>query len=299
MFDRAGNRLGGATEEEVYRAVGLPPIPPELREGAGELEAAEAGRLPRLVEESDLLGDLHVHSRGSSDGRSTLEELAAAARALGRRDLAITDHSRSRPLGLDAARASQQAAAVRALDARLGGRPRLLAGIEVDILPDGTLDLPDAALSELDCVVAAVHARLADPAPRNTERIVRALRSGVVHVLGHPTGRQLGARDAYGLDLDAVLEAARREGVALEVNAMPERLDLTDVGCRAAKAAGVPVVISTDAHDAAHLANLRYGVWVARRGWLEAKDVLNTLPVAELRRRLGREGAPVRHARRR
>jgi DNA polymerase (family 10) len=152
------------------------------------------------------------------------------------------------------------------------------------------------AAQVIDLHRGSIHSRLADPAPRNTERIVRALRSGVVHVLGHPTGRQLGTRDAYPLDLDRVMEAARREGVALEVNAMPERLDLTDVGCRAAKAAGVSVVISTDAHDATHLANLRYGVWVARRGWLEAKDVLNTLPLPELRRRLKREGVSPRHA---
>lgn len=297
VFDRAGRRLGGATEEEVFRAVGLPFIPPELREATGEIEAAEGGRLPRLVEESDVLGDLHVHSRASSDARSDLDELAAAARALGRSYVAITDHSRARPLGLDADRLRDHAAAIRALDARLDGRPRLLAGVEVDILPSGVLDLPDEALSGLDCVVASIHSRLADPAPRNTERIVRALRSGAVHVLGHPTGRQIGTRDGYALDLERVLEVARAERVALEVNAMPERLDLTDVGCRAAKAVGVPVVISTDAHDATHLANLRYGVWVARRGWLEAKDVLNALPLAELRRRLGREGASARRAR--
>ena len=296
VFDRGGRRLGGATEEEMFRAVGLPFIPPELREATGEIEAAEAGRLPRLVEESDLLGDLHVHSRASSDGRSELEELAAAARALGRKYVAITDHSRARPLGLDAERLAEHAATIRALDARLDGRPHLLAGVEVDILPTGALDLPEEALAGLECVVAAIHSRLSDPASRNTERIVRALSSGVVHVLGHPTGRQLGTRDAYALELERVLEVARREGVALEVNAMPERLDLTDVGCRAAKAAGVPVVISTDAHDATHLQNLRYGVWVARRGWLEAKDVLDTLPLAELRRRL-RRGAPARGAR--
>ncbi len=294
VFDREGRRLGGATEEEVFRAVGLPFIPPELREGAGEIEAAEAGRLPRLVEEEDLLGDLHVHSKASSDGRSDLVELAETGRALGRRYLAITDHSRARPLGLDVARLAEHAAAIRALDARLGGRPRLLAGVEVDVLPSGALDLPEEALRGLDCVVASIHSRFTDPAKKNTERIARALRSGMVHVLGHPTGRRIGGRDAYALDLGRILEVAREEEVALEVNAMPERLDLTDVGCRAAKAAGVPVVISSDAHDAMHLANLRYGVWVARRGWLEAKDVLNTLPLPELRRRLTRRRAATR-----
>lgn len=296
VFDRRGRRIAGAKEEDVFRAVGLPFVPPELREGTGEIEAAEGGRLPRLVEESDLVGDLHVHSRASSDGRSDLEEIATSAASLGRRYVAITDHSRSRPLGLTAERLLEHAREIRALDGRLHGRPRLLAGVEVDILPTGALDLPAETLAELDWVVAGVHSRFGDPAAKNTERIARALRSGSVHVLAHPTGRQIGTRDAYGLDLERVLEVAREEGVALEVNAMPERLDLTDVGCRAAKAAGVPVVISTDAHDASHLANLRYGVWVARRGWLEAADVLNTLPLAELRRRTTGKGAPARRA---
>ncbi len=291
IFDRRGQRLGGATEEEVFRSVGLPFIPPELREAAGEIEAAEQGRLPRLVEESDVLGDLHVHSSASSDGRSEIEQLAETARKLGRHYLAITDHSRSRPLGLDAEGLTEHAAAIRKLDARLGGRPHLLAGVEVDILPSGALDLPEATLAGLDLVVAAVHSRFRDPAEKNTERIVRALRSGVVDVLAHPTGRELGSREACALDLARVLEVARQENVALEVNAMPERLDLTDAGCRMAKEAGVPVAISSDAHDATHLANLRYGVWVARRGWLEPKDVWNTLPLAELQRTLRRRPA--------
>ena len=291
IFDRHEARLGGATEEEVFRALGLPFIPPELREAAGEIEAAERGRLPRLVEEEDVLGDLHVHSTASADARSGLQELADEARALGRRYLAITDHSRARPRGLDAGHLAEVAAAVRALDARLDGRPHLLAGVEVDILPSGALDLPEEALAGLDLVVAAVHSRFHDPEDRTTERVVRALRSGAVQVLGHPSGRLIGGREPEALDLRRLLEVARQEGVALEVNAMPERLDLTDVGCRMAKQAGVPVVISSDAHHAAQLANLRYGVWVARRGWLEAGDVLNTLPLPELRRRLAPRAA--------
>jgi DNA polymerase (family 10) len=291
IFDRHEARLGGATEEEVFRALGLPFIPPELREAAGEIEAAERGRLPRLVEEEDVLGDLHVHSTASADARSGLQELADEARALGRRYLAITDHSRAPPRGLDAGHLAEVAAAVRALDARLDGRPHLLAGVEVDILPSGALDLPEEALAGLDLVVAAVHSRFHDPEDRTTERVVRALRSGAVHVLGHPSGRLIGGREPEALDLRRLLEVARQEGVALEVNAMPERLDLTDVGCRMAKQAGVPVVISSDAHHAAQLANLRYGVWVARRGWLEAGDVLNTLPLPELRRRLAPRAA--------
>jgi DNA polymerase (family 10) len=291
VFDRKGRRLGGATEEEIFRAVGLPFIPPELREGAGEIEAAERGKLPRLVEEEDVLGDLHVHSSASSDARSGLRELAEAARRLGRRYLAVTDHSRSRPLGLDAGRLAEQVAAVRALDRELRGKPRLLAGIEVDILPSGDLDLPEEDLARLDLVVASVHSHFGDPAERMTGRIAKALRSGVVHVLGHPSGREIGKRDAYALDLEKVLEVAREQGVALEVNAMPGRLDLTDRGCRLAKEAGVPVVISSDAHLATHLANLRFGVWVARRGWLEKGDVLNTLPLTDLLARLSRRPA--------
>ncbi len=286
VFDRHGRRIGGAREEEVFRAVGLPFIPPELREGAGEIEAAEEGRLPTLLEETDVLGDFHVHSKASSDARSTLEELAEEAHRLGRRYLAITDHSRSRPLGLDAEGLAAHAAAIRRLDRSLHGHPHLLTGVEVDILADGTLDLPSEALAGLDWVVGSIHSHFTDSAEKITERMVRALRSGRIHALGHPSGRQIGSRDPYEFDLGRVLETARDMEVALEVNAMPDRLDLTEKGCRLAKAAGVPVVIGTDAHHARQLGNLRYGVWVARRGWLEAKDVLNTRPL-ELRRRSG------------
>lgn len=295
VFDRNGTRLGGATEEEVFASVGLPWIPPELREGAGEIEAAEAGTLPALVEEKDLLGDLHVHSRASSDAKSSVEELAFEARRLGRRYLAITDHSRSRPLGMDPAKAREIAAEVRRLDAALGGKPRLLTGVEVDILPDGSLDLPATVLRELDWVVASIHSHFREPSEVTTDRMIRAIRSGVVDVIGHPSGRQIGKRDPYPYDLEAVLDEARRYGVALEVNAMPDRLDLTDKACRLAGEAGVPVVIDSDAHIASHLANLRYGVWVARRGWLEASDVLNTHPATWLlgrRRRAAHEVRP-------
>ena len=293
VFDEEGRRLGGEAEEDVFRLVGLPWIPPELREGAGELEAALEGRLPHLVEERDVLGDLHAHTRpASSDARSTLAELAAEAGRLGRRYLAITEHSRARPLGLDAHGLRRHAAAVRALDRDLGGRPRLLAGIEVDILGDGSLDLPHDVLASLDWVVASIHTGFHDPPERITARLLAAIRSGVVDAIGHPSGRQLGHRDPYAFDLGAVLEAARDHGVALEVNAMPDRLDLADRACRLAKEAGVRLVIDSDAHNARHLANLRYGVWVARRGWLEADDVANTRPLEELlatRRRRGEE----------
>ncbi len=280
VFDRDGRRLAGEREEDVFEAVGLPWIPPELREGAGEIEAAEAGKLPRLVEERDVLGDLHVHSDASADARIALEELAAEAGRLGRRYLAVTDHSRSRPLGLDEKALAEQRARIAALNRESG--PHLLAGVEVDILPDGSLDLPTETLAGLDWVVASIHADFTQPRERMTDRIIRALRSGVVDVLGHPSGRRIGHRDPYDLDLEAVLEVAREEGVALEVNAMPERLDLNDRACRLAKEAGVRVAISTDAHVAAHLANIRNGVWVARRGWLAPEDVVNTRPLEEL-----------------
>lgn len=288
IFDRKGKRLGGESEDEVFRAVKLPFIPPELREGAGEIEAAESGAIPTLVEERDLRGDLHVHTKASSDGRSSLEEMAEEARRLGHAYIAITDHSRSRPLGLDDAALLRQMDEVRALDRKLRGRPHLLTGIEVDIRPDGSLDLSLEVLATVDCVVASVHSHFHQSRDVMTRRIVRALSSGVVHILGHPSGRQIGSRDPYDFDFDAVLTAAREHGVALEVNAMPERLDLNDKGCRLAKEAGVKVAISSDAHNASHLRNLRYGVWVARRGWLEASDVLNTLPWSELLRRLRR-----------
>jgi DNA polymerase (family 10) len=281
VFDREGRRLSGEREEDVFEAVGLPWIPPELREGAGEIEAAEAGRLPSLIEERDVLGDLHVHSKASSDARASLAELVEEAARLGRRYLAVTDHSRSRPLGLDEKGLAEQRARIAAL-ASGRAEPRVLAGVEVDILPDGSLDLPVETLAALDWVVASVHTDFTQPKARMTDRIVRALRSGVVDVLGHPSGRRIGHRDPSELDLDAVLEAAREEGVALEVNAMPERLDLTDRACRLAKEAGVRVAISTDAHVAAHLSNIRNGVWVARRGWLEREDVVNARPLEDL-----------------
>jgi len=270
--------------------VGLPWIPPELREGSGELEAAAAGTLPVLVEESDLRGDLHLHSDWSSDARSSIDDVLHKAAELGREYLALTDHSRSRPGGLDEARLVAEADAIAAASARLRARlgegrpvPRLLRGIEVDILGDGTLDLDPAALAQLDWVVASIHARFNDPSEQTTARLVAAIRSGVVDLIGHPSGRLIGKRDPYPFDLGAVLAAAREEGVALEVNANPDRLDLTDKACRQARDAGVKVAIDTDAHLADHLGNVRYGVWVARRGWLEKSDVINTRPIESLR----------------
>jgi DNA polymerase (family 10) len=282
VFDeRTGARIAAATEEEVYAAVGLPWIPPELRENQGEVEAARAGRLPALVTAADLRGDLHAHTDWS-DGRHSLERLVAAAEARGYEYILVSDHSRSTTiaggLGVDDLRA--QVAAIRALQPR--HRIRILAGSECDILADGTLDFPDEALRELDVVLAAVHSRFKQSRDAMTARIVRALGNPWVSVLAHPTGRRLGSREPYDVDLEAVLAAAREHGKAVEINASPERLDLGDVPARRAATLGVPVAISTDTHSLAELDNVDLGVGVARRAWIEPAQVLNTRPLEAL-----------------
>ncbi|HWV39434.1 MAG TPA: DNA polymerase/3'-5' exonuclease PolX [Vulgatibacter sp.] len=293
VFDREGKRLAGEHEEDVFEAVGLPWIPPELREASGEIEAAEKGELPELLVNEDLQGDLHVHSMRSSDGRSSLEDIWAVGRHLGRRYLAITDHSRSRPLGLGPEEVLEHAEEIRSLSRRLRGGPKLLAGVEVDILADGSLDLPAEVLARLDWVVASIHSRFHESRETMTRRLVRAIESGVVDAIGHPSGRKIGKRDPYDFDLEEVLRAARAHGVAMELNAAPDRLDLDDRSCRLAKEAGVQVVIDSDAHVAHLLDMTRYGVWVARRGWLEKKDVRNAGPASRLRTR--RRRAAKRH----
>ncbi|HET9762437.1 MAG TPA: DNA polymerase/3'-5' exonuclease PolX [Casimicrobiaceae bacterium] len=284
---RGTRRIAGDTEASVYRAVGLPPIPPELREDRGEIEAAKAGRLPRLVEMADLKGDLHAHTV-ATDGRSTLEEMAAAARALGLQYLAITEHSRAQAMshGLDPQRLAKQSAAIDRLNAKTRGF-RLLKGIEVDILADGTLDLPDSALAELDLVVAAVHSRFNLSRAQQTERILRALGNPHVSLLAHPSARLIGEREPLDVDMLKILRKAKALGIALELDAHPDRLDLDDPHCRMAKEEGVRVAIDSDAHSTAELENLRYGIAQARRGWLERGDVLNARPLAELRSLLG------------
>ncbi len=281
---RGKRRIGGRTEEEVFRAVGLPFIPPELREDRGEIAAAQAGRLPELVRLEQIRGDLHAHTK-LTDGRASLAEMAAAAKEHGYEYLAITEHSRRLTLarGLDAAALRRRNREIDRVNARLQGIV-LLKGIEVDILADGTLDLPDAALAELDVVVAAVHSKFNLPRAAQTERVVRALENPRVHILAHPTGRLINERDPYEVDLERVVEVARQRGRILELDAHPQRLDLDDLHCRLAKERDVRVAISTDAHAAAHLDFMRYGVSQARRGWLEAPDVVNTLGLAELRR---------------
>ncbi|HYC14725.1 MAG TPA: PHP domain-containing protein, partial [Stellaceae bacterium] len=283
-------RLAGETEASVYRAVGLPEIPPELREDRGEIEAARAGRLPQLVELKDLKGDLHAHTK-ATDGRNTLEEMAAAAQALGFQYLAITEHSRRQTMahGLDPERLRKQIDAIDRLNAKSMGI-RVLKGIEVDILDDGTLDLPDSVLEELDLVVAAVHGNFGLSRARQTERILRALDNPRVALLAHPSGRLIGEREPYDVDMLKIVRKAKATGVHLELNAHPERLDLTDANCRMAKDEGVLVAIDSDAHDSGEFANLRFGIGQAQRGWLAPRDVLNSRALKDLSPLLERAG---------
>jgi DNA polymerase (family 10) len=274
-------KVAGETEESVYQALGLAWIPPELRENSGEVEAAAQGRLPVLVEQSRIRGDLHMHTT-ETDGRASLEEMAEAARARGYEYIAITDHSKALAManGLDEARAVAFANQVRQRN-RDGLGIRLFSGIECDILRDGKMDLADDALAELDIVIASVHSHMGIEAAEMTDRLLRALECPHVRILGHPTGRMLLQREPYPFDFDRVVAEAVRRGVWFEINASPERLDLNGPLIRTAKAKGARFVISTDAHHPKHLANMRYGVSMARRGWLEAPDVMNTLPVNE------------------
>lgn len=285
---RDGTRIAGVSEAEVYAKVGLPVIPPELREQTGELEAAAAGRLPRLVTLNDIRGDLHAHT-DASDGHDSLEAMAAAAAKRGYGYLAITDHSQRLTVahGQDEARLRKQMAAIDALNERLHGIT-LLKSVELDILEDGSLDLPDSVLAELDVVVCAVHSKLDLPETRQSERILRAMDNRHVHILAHPTGRLLNRRPAYAVDMERLLRGAKARGVAVELNSQPARMDLDDVHCRMAKEIGVKVVISTDAHSTSQLEYMRYGVDQARRGWLEAKDILNSRDLPALRQLLRR-----------
>ena len=273
----SGKRVAGATEEEIYERLGLAWIPPELRENQGEMEAAEKGALPHLIELSDIRGDLHMHTT-ATDGRGTLEEMAAAAQKLSYEYIVITDHSKAIAManGLDEKRAVAFAHRVRELDHQKLGL-RVFSGLECDIMKDGHMDLAEDALAELDFVVASVHSHMDLEPAAMTDRLLRALECKAVKTIGHPTGRLLLRRDGFGFDLDAVARACARRGVAMEINASPERLDLNGAMTRQAKALGVRFTISTDAHNTGHLENMRYGVKMARRAWLEKGDVLNTL----------------------
>lgn len=285
-------RIAGENEESVYRAVGLPYIPPELREDRGEIEAAHAGRLPQLVELADLRGDLHVHTR-ATDGRNTLREMALAAQAQGFEYLAITEHSRRLTVahGLDPLRLARQCDEIDALNEQLTGIT-LLKGIEVDILEDGSLDLPDNVLARLDLVVGAVHSKFDLSRARQTERILRAMEHPCFTMLAHPTGRLIEKREPYDVDMLRIIRQAKKRGCFLELNAHPERLDLLDTYCQMAKEEGVLISINSDAHSTFDFANLRFGVGQARRGWLEKQDVLNSRPLAELRTLIKRTMQP-------
>ena len=283
---RGDKPVAGETEESVYASLGLPWIPPELREGRGEIDAAKAGRLPHLVDLQDLKGDLHAHTR-ATDGRNSLPEMAEAARLRGLRYFAITDHSRRLTMakGLDSARLLQQTEAIDRLNATLSGIT-ILKGIEVDILEDGSLDLPDEVLGRLDLVVGAVHSRFNLSNRRQTERIMKAMDHPHFSILAHPSGRLIGRREPYEVDMLGIIRKARERRCFLEINAHPERLDLTDIHCRMAKEEGVLLAVNTDAHSMLDLENARFGVGQARRGWLEKTDVLNTRSYAELRKLL-------------
>jgi DNA polymerase (family 10) len=277
-------RIAGETEASVYDVFGLPWIPPELREDQGEIEAARQGGLPALVALEDLRGDLHAHTR-ATDGRNSLEDMARAAQARGFAYLAITEHSRRVTVahGLDPPALARQVAAIDALNATLKGMS-LLKGIEVDILEDGALDLPDAALAPLDLVVGAVHSNFKLSRARQTARILAAMESPLLSILAHPSGRLIDAREPYDVDMLAIVRKAKAQGIALELNAHPERLDLSDVHCRMARDEGVLVCVNSDAHSVDDFDNLRYGIGQARRGWLEKNDVLNTRPLAALKK---------------
>lgn len=285
---RDGKRVGGGTEQEVFAAVKLPYIEPELREDRGEIQAAAAGELPKLISVKDIRGDLHVHTT-ASDGKSSLREMVEAAKARGYAYVAITDHSKHATVarGLDARRLSKQLDEIDKLNEDVAGT-RILKSSEVDILADGKLDLSDKMLARLDVVVAAVHYKFELDARKQTERILRAMDNKYLSILAHPTGRLLGERPAYPLDIERVIEGAKDRGVALELNSHPARLDLDDVHCRLCKQMGVKMVISTDAHSTFGLDTIRFGVGQARRAWLERKDVLNTRTWASLKKAITR-----------
>jgi DNA polymerase (family 10) len=271
--------VAGKSEEEIYSKLKLDYIPPELRENLGEIDAAEKHALPSLITQEDIQGDVHMHTV-ETDGRNTIEEMAAAAREHGYKYMAITDHSKNLAFanGLDDKRALEHIKRIRAANEKMDGI-RIFAGIEVDILAQGDLDLSDSVLAEMDIVIASVHSQFNQEPARMTERLMRAIENPHTSLIGHPTGRLLLRRDAYSFDMDAVLKAAAQHKVAMELNSYPDRLDLSDRHLRMAKERGVKIVINTDSHHTSHMDKIRFGILQARRGWLTREDVLNTLPV--------------------
>ena len=283
------NNVASKTEEEIYAKLGLAYIAPELRENCGEIEAAAAGALPVLVTDADIQGDVHMHTI-ETDGKNTIEELAAAAKALGRKYMAITDHSKNLAFanGLDDTRAVQHIQRIRQADKEIGGI-KIFAGIEVDILADGQLDLSDSVLEQMDVVIASVHSHFQQEPQQMTDRLLRAISNKNTSIIGHPTGRLLLRRDAYHYDMEAVLNAAAKNKVAMEHNAYPDRLDLSDRHLRMARERGVKTVINTDTHHTSHMEKLRFGVLQARRAWLTKNDVLNTLPADQFARAMKKQ----------
>jgi len=286
-----GQVVASATEEDIYHALGLSWIAPELREHKGEIDAADTGGLPHLIAPTDLRGDLHMHTT-ATDGRDSLEAMAAEAHRLGYQYIAITDHSKALAManGLDERRALEHAARVRQLNGRFEGLT-LLAGIECDILADGSLDLADDCLAQLDVVVASIHSHFSQEPAQLTDRVLRAIECRWVDVLGHLTGRRLLQRQALAMDVPRIVAAAVARGVALEINSQVDRLDLSDVHVRLAREHEAKFIISSDAHSTGAFANVRWGVQVARRGWLTAEHVLNTYPLERLRPALRRARA--------
>ena len=275
-------RLSGANEEDVFKAVGLPFIPPELREDRGEIQAAEKGKLPKLIELGDIRGDLQMHT-SATDGKNTIAEMAQKAKEMGYAYIAITDHSKAVRVagGLDEKRLAKHLQEVEKAGGKIPGI-RILKGVEVDILADGSLDLKDDILKECDVVLASVHSRFNMEEGEMTRRIIKAIGNPHVSILAHPTGRLILEREAYKVNLKEVFQAAIDHGVVLEINAYPDRLDLRDVDARMAKEMGARLVISTDAHSTVQLELMKFGVFTARRGWVEARDVINTLPLPPL-----------------
>ena len=277
----SGEALAGKSEEEIYAKLNLKFIPPELRENLGEIDAAAKNELPNLISEADIQGDVHMHTV-ETDGKNTIEEMAEAARGRGYKYMAITDHSKNLAFanGLDDERAIQHIKKIREAGKKFDDI-RILAGIEVDILGDGTLDLSDSVLEQMDIVIASVHSAFNLDRAQMTERLLKAIANPNTSVLGHPTGRLLLRRDGYQFDMDAILRQAAKHKVAMELNSYPDRLDLNDVHLRMAKQHGVKIVINTDAHHTSHLPKIHYGILQARRAWLTKEDVLNTLPVSQ------------------
>lgn len=296
---KGGKVIASKTEEDIYSKLKLKYIPPELRENTGEIEAAEVGKLPHLIELDDIRGDLHMHTV-ASDGRNTIEEMAAAAKDRGYEYIALTDHSKAVTVanGLDEKRALEQIAKIHAAQKKISGI-RLLTGMEVDILKDGRLDMDDEVLAQLDIVITSVHSYMNLEKSAMTDRILAAIENPYTQIIAHPTGRLVLRRDPFDYDMQKIFEAAKRHGVVMECNSHPDRLDLKDVHLRAARDAGVKLIIDTDSHATSHMQLMKYGVGTARRGWVEKKDVINTLPLEAFLSALREKPQAKSHAKRR